>query len=189
MKNRALILGLILPLQLWSARPPDTYGCAMINGQGKVERLFDFTVIRNGSVPVKLEFYHRYFFKDLMIHKKVDNSFVGDSVAGKHAYDISPDDQEYFVIDSNIESTLMGEAPLVRSSTQSVFGDRYETVLRTGVRYAFVTNAYAKKQTLRQDIYRYKISFEENPISYIINIDEYVDEGGPYRRTYPCSKK
>lgn len=174
-----------------------SYGCSLINSNGVPQSVLKFTISSKDQNSMHIDFSHAILFQDLFIHRKDNHEFIGTKVSSGSAevsvYDIQEDDPNYQVVNSNVSSGISGSAPLI---PQQIYKDspfkRYESQIIDALNVVVINNQFVENMVFGRTPLKYKITFEDNSLSYVFVLDQWFEFDGKLshiaKYSYPCEK-
>lgn len=174
-----------------------SYACSLISSSGVPQSVLKFTASLKEQNSMHIEFSHTNLFQDLFIHRKDNHEFIGTKVSSGSVevsvYDIQEDDPKYQVVSSNVSSGIYSSALLI---PKQIYKDspfkRYESQIIDALNVAVINNQFVENLVFSQTQLKYKITFEDNSLSYVFVLDQWFEVDGKLshiaKYSYPCEK-
>lgn len=182
----------MLATTVLAAQDVETHSCAYMNGFGEIQYQIQFSLRLKNKVPESIQFVHGTFVSEPLIHRRRDNGFVGDVVIVNNeiqsAYSLAANDPLFFTVSSKVVNVLRGHAALNSAPAYLQGADRFVTSLTNAETEVFVSNAYVQKHLFKQEPTKFKITLDNGPKSYLLNLQIHVDDFGYLTRAYSCIK-
>ena len=174
-----------------------SYACSLISSNGVPQSTLKFTLSAKEPNSMHIDFSHTNLFQDLFIHRKDNHEFIGTKVSSGSVelsvYDIQEDDPKYQVVSSNVSSGIYTSTLL---SLKQIFKDspfkRYESPITDALNVAVINNQYVENLVFSRTPLKYKVTFEDNSLSYVFVLDQWFEVNGKLshlaKYSYPCEK-
>ena len=161
-----------------------SHGCALSTYPGSIDSSIRMSLFYNeeGNL-VSMNLLHSLYFIDYFIYGRANNDFYGDRIKlepGKEvtAFDIKKDDPTYYVLPSNLTSYFSANdidlKKIKKQQYENYHYINYESGFVTVTNTSVFSNTLVNNQIYKEVPLKIKVAFEDNPLSYKLNIYKYI---------------